>query len=287
LERRIKGIAGDVAKSYAAVNFGGENAGFPNKQAVVAITDRLIALLFPGYFGRVLSGVWLEAELLDISLRLGAEMTKALSGDKKTGEDTALALLAQIGAIREIVTTDVNAAYEGDPAATDKYLIITSYPGVFACAVHRLAHALHALGAPYIPRVMSEYAHAVTGIDIHPGAKIGRNFFIDHGTGVVIGETTEIGERVKLYQGVTLGARSTKGGQSLKGEKRHPTIEDDVTIYSGASVLGGETVIGKGATIGGNAFVTASVPPGAFVFSQNETSVKPPKTGDWWFALGI
>lgn len=156
--------------------------------------------------------------------------------------------------------TDVQAGYDGDPAAYNTDEIILSYPGLYAIFVNRLAHELFLLGVPLIPRMMTEYAHGLTGIDIHPGATIGEYFFIDHGTGVVVGETTKIGKNVKIYQGVTLGALSTRGGQSLRHTKRHPTLEDNVTVYSGASILGGETVIGQGAVIGSNAFITSSVP---------------------------
>ena len=173
--------------------------------------------------------------------------------------------MKKIPAIRSILETDIDAAYEGDPAADSKDEIILSYPGLFAISVYRIAHELHLLNVPMIPRIMTEYAHSVTGIDIHPGADIGKYFFIDHGTGVVIGETTIIGEHVKIYQGVTLGGLSTRGGQSLKGLKRHPTIGNNVTIYSGASILGGDTVIGDDAVIGGNSFLIDSVGKGARV----------------------
>lgn len=164
---------------------------------------------------------------------------------------------------------DVDAAFDGDPAAFNKDEIIFSYPGLYAIMVNRLAHELHLLKVPLIPRIMTEHAHSLTGIDIHPGATIGKHFFIDHGTGVVIGETTEIGDWVKIYQGVTLGGLSTRAGQGLRNHKRHPTIEDRVTIYSGASILGGETRIGEGAIIGGNAFITRSVPPHTRVSQRN------------------
>jgi serine O-acetyltransferase len=167
------------------------------------------------------------------------------------------------------MAADVSAAYDGDPAAYSRDEIISSYPGIYAIMVYRLAHALHELAVPLIPRIMTEHAHSVTGIDIHPGACIGRHFFIDHGTGIVIGETTVIGNYVKIYQGVTLGGLSTRGGQVLKGVKRHPTIEDHVTIYSGASILGGNTVIGEGVVIGSNAFVTKSVPEKTKVSVRN------------------
>jgi serine O-acetyltransferase len=169
------------------------------------------------------------------------------------------------------MTEDVSAAFDSDPAATNLDEIITSYPGIYAITIYRLAHILYELEVPLIPRIMTEYAHNDTGIDIHPGAVIGHHFFIDHGTGIVIGETTIIGNHVKIYQGVTLGGLSTRGGQNLKGAKRHPTIEDHVTIYSGASILGGGTIIGEGVVIGSNAFVTKSVP------EKTKVSVKNPE----------
>jgi len=179
--------------------------------------------------------------------------------------------ISKIPEIKEKLDTDIEAAYNGDPAAYSKAEIIVSYPGIYAGMVHRIAHELYLLSVPLIPRIMSEYAHNVTGIDIHPGAVIGKYFFMDHGTGIVIGETTVIGNNVKLYQGVTLGALSTKGGQSIKGVKRHPTIHDNVTVYSGASILGGDTIIGEGVVIGGNAFVVRSIP------EKTRVSVKNPE----------
>jgi serine O-acetyltransferase len=164
------------------------------------------------------------------------------------------------GAPRALLAEDVEAAFEGDPAAKSYAEIVAAYPAVWAIATHRVAHELHGLGVPLVPRIMAEHAHARTGIDIHPGAKIGRRFFIDHGTGVVIGETAEIGDRVVIYQGVTLGALAPRAGQVLRGVKRHPTIEDDVTLYASATILGGDTVIGRGSVIGGNVWLTHSVP---------------------------
>ena len=188
----------------------------------------------------------------------------------KRAEDITFEFLGKLPMIREYIEMDVEASFEGDPAAYNKDEIIYSYPGLFAILVNRIAHELFLLRVPLIPRIMTEYAHSRTGIDIHPGASIGKYFFIDHGTGIVIGETTEIGDNVKIYQGVTLGALSTRGGQSLRSKKRHPTIEDNVTIYSGASILGGNTVIGRNAVIGGNAFITKSVPAGAKVSIVNQ-----------------
>ena len=176
-------------------------------------------------------------------------------------QEVGLAFLREIPRVRAMLQTDLQAAFDGDPAAGSMAEILFAYPGMFAVFVYRLAHVLYTLEVPMLPRMMTEHAHSLTGIDIHPGATIGEYFFIDHGTGVVIGETTVIGNRVKLYQGVTLGALSTRGGQKLRGKRRHPTIADDVTIYAGASVLGGETVIGQGSVIGSNVFITKSVPP--------------------------
>jgi serine O-acetyltransferase len=178
--------------------------------------------------------------------------------------------LDQLPGVRDMIAADVQAAFDSDPAAQNTDETIFSYPGVFAITVQRLAHEFHKLGVPLLPRIMTEYAHGQTGIDIHPGAQLGRSFFIDHGTGVVIGETTVIGANVKVYQGVTLGALAPAFGQMLRGTKRHPTIEDNVTIYAGATILGGETTIGRGCVIGGNVFITSSVPP------LNQVSAEPP-----------
>jgi serine O-acetyltransferase len=186
-------------------------------------------------------------------------------------ERIAMEFCERIPGIRRVIATDVSAFYDGDPAAFNADEIVLSYPGIYAIMVNRLAHELYLLGVPLIPRMMTEHAHGRTGIDIHPGATIGHHFFIDHGTGIVVGETTVIGNYVKIYQGVTLGALSTRGGQVLKGVKRHPTIEDHVTIYSGASILGGGTLIGEGVVIGSNAFITKSVP------EKTRVSVKNPE----------
>jgi serine O-acetyltransferase len=187
-----------------------------------------------------------------------------------------MAFLAELAEIRKLLDKDVQAAFEGDPAATNTEEIILCYPGIRAIAVHRLAHPLHRMGVPLLPRIMSEWAHQLSGVDIHPGARIGEYFFIDHGTGVVIGETTLIGNRVKIYQGVTLGALSFPrhpDGTLVKGGKRHPTIGDGVTIYANATILGGETVIGSGAVIGGGTWITESVPEGGRVVLDRPGSI--------------
>jgi serine O-acetyltransferase len=255
-----------------------------NKEEIIGILDEIRRVVFPGFFEtKGLNEDSIEyhvGELLeDIQYRLKKQVAKALyhsenqetleSDTKQRAGEIVDRFLERIPAIREVLTTDVQAAFDGDPAAFNTDEVIFSYPGVFAISVNRIAHELHVLGVPLIPRIMTEHAHNLTGIDIHPGATIGSYFFIDHGTGVVVGETTQIGNGVKIYQGVTLGALSTRGGQSFRHMKRHPTLEDNVTVYSGASILGGETVIGEGATIGSNAFITSSVPSGTRVSIKN------------------
>ncbi len=258
----------------------------PDEEVVIEIIGSLRKILFPGYYRNksyrvytVRNNVSMLTE--DVAFKLINQIRIVLRYDEKyenadesviseRAEEITFEFLGKLPKIREYVETDVQAAFDGDPAAYNKDEIIYSYPGLYAIIVNRLAHELFLLGVPLIPRIMTEHAHSKTGIDIHPGASIGRYFFIDHGTGIVIGETTTIGDNVKVYQGVTLGALSTRGGQSLKNKKRHPTIEDNVTIYSGASILGGQTVVGRNAVIGGNAFITSSVPKGAKVSIGNQ-----------------
>jgi serine O-acetyltransferase len=208
-----------------------------------------------------------------IAIALRFSSTFAEKTDEERSEEAqriTLEFFSAIPEIRAYLETDIEAAFDGDPAAGSKDEIILSYPGLLATTINRIAHELYLLSVPLIPRMMTEYAHSKTGIDIHPGATIGKYFFIDHGTGIVIGESTVIGDHVKIYQGVTLGALSTRGGQHLKNIKRHPTIEDNVTIYSGASILGGGTVIGKNVVIGSNAFVTKSIAEGTRVSIRNQ-----------------
>ena len=230
--------------------------GFPEREDVVAWSDRILRLVLYRRERVVLEAElpdlvhWLRRILASLSLPAGVDAEAAVAG-----------FVARLATVRALLAEDVEAAFEGDPAAKSYAEIVAAYPAVWAIATYRVAHELHGLGVPLVPRIISEHAHARTGIDIHPGAKIGRRFFIDHGTGVVIGETTEIGDRVVIYQGVTLGALAPRAGQVLRGVKRHPTIEDDVTLYAGATILGGETVIGRGSVIGGNAWLTHSVPP--------------------------
>jgi len=258
----------------------------PVKPVVVDIIGKLQHLLFPGIFESVLASGSpknrLNVMLEEVSHDLAAQTRLALRYDlrykdseqgeiDKIAEEITCQFILKIPAVKDLLEKDIEAAYNGDPAAYCKAEIVISYPGIYATMVYRIAHELYLLSVPLIPRIMSEYAHSVTGIDIHPGAAIGQYFFMDHGTGIVIGETAVIGDYVKLYQGVTLGALSTKGGQSIKGVKRHPTISDNVTIYSGASILGGDTIIGEGVVIGGNAFVIRSVP------EKTRVSVKNPE----------
>lgn len=255
----------------------------PDEKTIENIIHKTRRLVFPGYFGdeslaEMTSGVFEDGLLIDIYSSLKKQIKLALIYRCKCEKDCDAENLAAESAkefvkalpeIQKTIFKDVEAGFNGDPAANSRGEIIVSYPGLFAIFVYRIAHILYTLDIPMIPRMMTEYAHGKTGIDINPGATIGEYFFIDHGTGVVIGETTTIGRNVKIYQGVTLGALSTRKGQALSGVKRHPTIEDDVTIYSGSSILGGETVVGKGAIIGGNAFITSSIAPNTKVIVKN------------------
>ena len=256
----------------------------PDKKAVVAIIDKLMKILYPGFYEDRVYKVYsltnnMPATIEDVIFHLKKQVMIVLKYCCKDcgmteaeleckAKEITLSFMGKIPDIRDVLETDIDAAYEGDPAASSKDEIIISYPGLYAISVYRLAHELELLGVPMIPRIMTEHAHSKTGIDIHAGATIGRYFFIDHGTGVVIGETTIIGEHVKVYQGVTLGGLSTRGGQQLRGKKRHPTIGNNVTIYSGASILGGQTVIGDDVVIGGNAFITESVEQGSRITAR-------------------
>lgn len=247
----------------------------PDKDAIIDIVEKLMKILYPGYYSDKLYKIYslknnMSATIEDVIFHLKKQIMIVLRYCKSFPElsdaeleekakEITFEFMEKIPLIREVLETDVEAAYEGDPAAGSKDEVILSYPGLYAITVYRIAHELVLLDVPMIPRIMTEHAHSVTGIDIHPGATIGRYFFMDHGTGIVIGETTVIGEHVKMYQGVTLGGLSTQGGQKLKGVKRHPTIGDNVTIYSGASILGGDTVIEDNVVVGGNTFVTSSI----------------------------
>ena len=298
LDRIVKAIE----KNYEAdeIFFTKPGRRFPSRIAAKNILKNIRRVMFPGYFGderlspSTSPSYFIGDTLIEIERELREQIVLALSytsdePDAPCAPDAVLARTAEICTaffdelpnIQRVVLTDVQALYDGDPAAGSKEEVIFSYPGLYATFVYRVAHVLYKQRVPIIPRIMTELAHAGTGIDIGACAKIGEYFFIDHGTGVVIGETTEIGDHVKLYQGVTLGALSTRGGQRLAGVKRHPTIEDNVTIYSNASVLGGQTVVGEGSVIAGSTFVTFSVPPHSRVsVKDQEITVRQPDEKD-------
>jgi serine O-acetyltransferase len=264
-----------------------DGKNLPSKSAVSGITLDLLRLLFPGFFDeKTIHSSELKVEvssLVDsVSGRLEDEISKSLEYSTPKGlskkdlraaaRSLTFELLGDLGRVRELLATDVQAAYNGDPAALSQEEIIVAYPSIEATAVQRLAHELYRKHVPLIPRIMTEWAHFRTGMDLHPGAQIGSHFFVDHCTGTVVGETCQIGNHVKMYHGVTLGAKSTAQVEALRGKKRHPSIEDNVTIYPGATILGGETVIGKGSTIGGNVFLTSSVPPNSLVIFEGITT---------------
>ncbi len=237
--------------------------GYPDYDEVVAWTERVKSVVLHQRDRGAL-----RSELPALAERLLRFLARVQLPEAVIAEGIAAEFVARLPGIRERLGEDLEAAFEGDPAAKSFAEILVAYPSIHAIAVYRMAHELVALGAPQIPRIMAEYAHDRTGIDIHPGARIGRRIFIDHGTGVVIGESAEIGDNARIYQGVTLGAFSPRRGQTIRGTKRHPTIEDDVTIYAGATILGGDTVIGRGSVISGNAVITESVPPGSRVVPE-------------------
>ena len=288
LDDRIHALTDELLRDYTngrTIDAAG-TLDHPDKTIVLDILEKLRQIIFPGYFRnrsfriytvRNQISMLLEDVIYNLIRQISIVLVYVPEMQDRSKEEIAakaeeitFAFLEKIPEIRALIETDIEAAYDGDPAAYNKDEIIYSYPGLYAISVSRIAHALHLLGVPLIPRIMTEHAHSQTGIDIHPGASLGKYFFIDHGTGIVIGETTEIGDYVKVYQGVTLGALSTRGGQSLKSKKRHPTICDNVTIYSGASILGGETVVGKDVVVGANAFITCSIPEGAKVSIKNQ-----------------
>lgn len=257
----------------------------PDKSEVREMVNNLFRIVYPGYFRDRSFKIYnprnsFAVTIEDIFYHLNKQVNLALDFCKLRGTMTederreesyriCREFFYKIPVIREYIETDLLAAYDGDPAAGCFEEIILAYPGLMAITVYRLAHELYLLKVPVIPRLMTEYAHSETGIDIHPGATIDKYFFIDHGTGIVIGETSVIGKNVKIYQGVTIGALSTRGGQKLSGKKRHPTIRDNVTIYAGASILGGDTEIGENSVIGGNTFITSSVPANTRVSMKN------------------
>ena len=248
----------------------------PSRDEILGVLDEVLGLLYPGYFGDEAHPLdELEAHVEKTLTKLAGDVERQVARcltfdcDRSDGAGAAsriaAAFVARLPEIRRLLVKDAEAAFDGDPAARSLDEIVLAYPGFLAISVHRVAHELHRLGVPLMPRIMSEWAHTQTGADIHPGATIGERFFIDHATGVVIGETTRIGSGVRLYQGVTLGALSLprdEVGRVVRGAQRHPTVEDDVTIYANATVLGGTTVVGRGSVVGGSVFLTKSVPPG-------------------------
>lgn len=284
----VKSLAGNYNTEEMLLPKG--KCSLPSRSVIIELVRELRAVLFPGYFridtgacafpeyyaGSLLNNLYdaLKEQIEIAILYQGEEKEKAqLRAEEITGQ-----FVKRLPEIQKMLLKDVQAGFDGDPAAKSKEEIIFSYPGFYAIYVYRIAHELYLEKVPFIPRIMSEFAHGKTGIDINPGATIGEYFFIDHGTGVVIGETTKIGNNVKIYQGVTLGALSTRMGQQLADVKRHPTIEDNVTIYSNSTVLGGETVIGENTIIGGNTFITESIPANTKVSAKSpELVIKRPK----------
>lgn len=282
IEHVVRQITDHYVKEPLFSTKAGKN--MPERKVIIDALKELRLVMFPGYFGeqdatRGLPQFFVGSRILSIYNMLSEQIACAFAyrqeeveleqnsiegmpdeRNRERAEYICREFFEQLPVIHKLLLKDVQAGYDGDPAAKSKEEIIFSYPGLFAIFVYRIAHEMYIREVPFIPRIMTEYAHAKTGIDINSGAEIGESFFIDHGTGIVIGETTVIGDNVKLYQGVTLGGLSTRGGQKLSGVKRHPTIEDNVTIYAGATILGGETVIGRNSVIGGNTFITESVP---------------------------
>ena len=265
-----------------------DGKNLPSKRAIALITADLLRLLFPGFFDeKLVHSSQLKAgtaKLLETVLAsLEVEVSKSLEynpppelpkkGLRPIAHTLTVEFLASLPRIRDLLQTDTEAAYNGDPAALSKEEVIVAYPFIEAIAVQRLAHELYLKNIPLIPRIMTEWAHSRTGMDLHPGAQIGSHFFVDHCTGTVVGETSILGSHVKMYQGVGLVAKSLAAGQQLRGQKRHPTIEDRVTIYAGATIMGGDTIVGESSTIGANVFLTASVPPHSLVV-QEEANVK-------------
>lgn len=296
----MKSLVDELLESYAHCggikHLSGEN--LPSKNAVAALTQDLLHIIFPGFIAEHQVSMpdlphETALQLSSLQKRLQREIAKSLDLHPVAGanaESVTLDFLRKLPDVRCLIQTDVEAAYQGDPAAANKEEVVLAYPGIEAVAVFRLAHILHEMGVAFLPRMMTEWAHSRTGIDIHPGAEIGSHFFIDHGTGVVIGGTTKIGNRVRLYQGVGLVARSLaknveRDTQGVAvGGKRHPTIGDDVTIYAGATIVGGDTIIGDRTVIGGNVWLTRSIPPDSVVFFEaQQVSIHPRHrlAGDW------
>jgi serine O-acetyltransferase len=288
----LEGVIAQVAASYAAGRLidSLSSAQLPSKRQVIEALNHLKAVMYLGYYSTtsldesklhfaVASHLYPAYDILveQIGRAASYEGFRTAGVPREPGwpDEIARGLLGRVPAIRAMLSKDVIAAFQGDPAANSVEEVIFSYPSIEAITIHRIAHELYREGVPMLPRIMSEHAHTTTGIDIHPGARIGESFFIDHGTGVVIGETSIIGDNVKIYQGVTLGALSlARGMPGKQGGKRHPTLENDVTIYAGATILGGETVIGAGSVVGGNAWLVESVPPGSRIAYEAPRSTK-------------
>src|SRR3954466_656839 len=283
MQTRAADAVDELLQTYSAtggINYLDAAATLPSRQAIEAVCAELMTLMFPGFRGEALVD---SADLPDITRsrvrnlrsRLKPEICKSF-GDYPASDETQRKaeeildfFMSQLPEVRKLLWTDIDASYEGDPAAKSYEEIILAYPTLEAIAIYRMAHLLYEK-VPLVPRIMAEWAHSRTGIDIHPGAKIGSHFFIDHGTGVVIGETTEIGSHVRLYQGVSFIAKTLGAGRALRGKKRHPTVEDNVTIYAGTSVMGGDTLIGAGSLIGANVFLTQSVPKNSLVYYEEK-----------------
>ena len=296
IEQQIEGIVDEILEDYRHQRDIDKLDPFvhPDKDTVIDIIYKLLRIVYPGSSrdkSYRIYNAWHNLSMLieDVMYNLNKQIAIVLrcqteqAHAEEKAQEISLQFFRAIPAVRAICQTDVEAFYDGDPAAFSTDEIIFCYPGLFAVTVYRLAHVLYTLGVPMLPRIMTEHAHSVTGIDINPGATIGKYFFIDHGTGIVVGETTVIGDHVKIYQGVTLGALTTRGGQSLRGKRRHPTIEDNVTIYAGASILGGETVIGRDCVIGSNVFITHSIPASTTVsVKSQELQFKSHKTEPFW-----
>lgn len=288
INTELKQIAMQLKQNYDAQTLFDVSIGahLPNQEMILSLVDDLRMITFPGFFGTqnlayTSKEIYAGNTLSLLYEKLFRQIRTALTYEndqKKTvvsfeeinqqAEDLTLGFIRQIPEVQALLAKDVDAEFAGDPAAKSKAEIIFSYPGLYAIFVYRYAHVLYEMNIPFIPRIMTEHAHSKTGIDINPGATIGEYFFIDHGTGIVIGETTVIGDHVKIYQGVTLGALSTRKGQELSGVKRHPTIENNVVIYANTTILGGETVIGENSVVAGNTFVTKSIPPNTKVASM-------------------
>ena len=271
IERLVDSILLDYQKGRDIDRL--DHTQHPDKDVIVDMTMKLMRIVYPGYSLDKTYRIYnakhnLSMLIEDVMYHLIQQI--GLVTQSEDAQQCSIAFMERLPEVRALVQTDVDAAFAGDPAAANTDEIIYCYPGLYAISVYRLAHVLYELQVPMIPRIMTEYAHSLTGIDIHPGATIGDHFFIDHGTGIVIGQTTIIGSHVRIYQGVTLGGLSTRGGQSLRGTKRHPTIEDNVTIYANASILGGTTVIGHDSIVGANAFITESIPPCTTVTNQSQ-----------------